>query len=114
VTPDVEVAGAKPFLTLAVTAEGAGLDATAQSKLFDSAADPRGAAPAPTAPPSKEGLLSLARARRLLSDAGGDLSIHSEAGTGTTLTAWLPAAEGVDSDRSLVGDTGGGAVPGGR
>jgi signal transduction histidine kinase len=114
VTPHVDAPSAKPFLTLAVTAEGAGLDANAQSQLFDLPADARGVARATTVSPSKEGLLSLSRARRLLDDAGGDLSIHSETGTGTTFTAWLPAVPVVGSDRSLPKDAGDGAVPGGR
>ncbi|MEZ4216600.1 MAG: hypothetical protein R3E88_08990 [Myxococcota bacterium] len=74
---------APAFATLAVRARGAALDADALAAIYES-----GTAAAPEAPRR----LPLARVVRLLRAAGGDLSLESEEGVGTTFTAFLPVA----------------------
>ena len=79
-------AGSGGFVTLSVAAPGPGLDAAGQARLFERAA---GMGDEPSA--GVDAAIPLERVRRVLQDQGGDLSIHSENGVGTTLTAWLPA-----------------------
>ena len=81
------------FITLAVTGHGPALDAATQARLFSAeGSEPRRlSVPAPFIHPNKEGMLSLGRIEHLLESVGGDLSIASEDGIGTTFTAWLPS-----------------------
>ena len=108
--PDEAPTAAATFLSLAIHASGSGVDPADRSQLSGFPIDPeRTAAPASDVRPARDGLLSLSRIRRLLEDAGGDLSIHSEPGLGTTFTAWLPAAPEIepaaapDDSRGKVG-----------
>jgi hypothetical protein len=76
-------AGAPGFVSIEIQARGPALDAGALAALHDRA----------TTPTDESGLrqLPLSRVARILRDVGGDLSMESEEGVGTTLTAFVPS-----------------------
>ena len=80
------------WITLSVRGAGPALDGPAHARLFSEPKRPSLPAEAGLHP-STERALGLLRVRRLLRDGGGDLSIHSQDGVGTTFTAWLLRAD---------------------
>jgi hypothetical protein len=75
--------GGVGFATISITAAGPALDADALAALYERSAEPA----------HESGLrqLPLRRVVRVLRDLGGDLSMESEEGIGTTLTAFVPS-----------------------
>jgi hypothetical protein len=72
------------FGTLTVKARGRDLDTDQLGALYEGRGEGDAASPA-------QRRLPLPRVVRLLRDAGGDLSLESETGVGTTLTAFIPS-----------------------